>query len=60
MKGVIKVPDAVMWLIIIILAAGLLSGCKPRSRDVAETVAVPDISDLAISDRDNSFSCYPH
>ncbi len=50
MKEIYKVSDAAKWLIIIMMAIGIFSGCKGRSGVVAETSAGPDISDLAMSD----------
>lgn len=50
MKGIFKETDPLKLLIIIILASGVLSGCKDPSGAVAEKSAGPDISDLAMSD----------
>ncbi len=50
MKGIFKETDPLKLLIIIILASGVLSGCKDPSGAVSEKSTGPDISDLAMSD----------
>lgn len=50
MKGILKSANPVILLIIIILAIGILSGCKVRSGAASENSTIPDISDLSTSD----------